>query len=216
MSVLSRSAWCVGGSGARARLAAQWNRFEWRGRGMRTGFAAGPLAARIRLTPVICAWAIRALTPLSEPASCPSHGGRLGTIQPLLPWSGGHPIRLRLRPPCSQSPEHLLHYLLHRPRSQRARIAGKWAISRWPVESHRPPQIRRMSPRAAAATQYGPLAQLVEQETLNLLVVGSIPTRPTNSKNYVSNLTNLRRYYAGANESIPSSVTASAVALLRI
>jgi hypothetical protein len=27
----------------------------------------------------------------------------------------------------------------------------------------------------------GPLAQLVEQETLNLLVVGSIPTRPTNS-----------------------------------
>ena len=27
---------------------------------------------------------------------------------------------------------------------------------------------------------YGPLAQLVEQETLNLLVVGSIPTRPTN------------------------------------
>ena len=27
--------------------------------------------------------------------------------------------------------------------------------------------------------QEGPLAQLVEQETLNLLVVGSIPTRPT-------------------------------------
>jgi hypothetical protein len=27
----------------------------------------------------------------------------------------------------------------------------------------------------------GPLAQLVEQETLNLLVVGSIPTRPTTS-----------------------------------
>jgi hypothetical protein len=26
---------------------------------------------------------------------------------------------------------------------------------------------------------HGPLAQLVEQETLNLLVVGSIPTRPT-------------------------------------
>jgi hypothetical protein len=25
---------------------------------------------------------------------------------------------------------------------------------------------------------FGPLAQLVEQETLNLLVVGSIPTRP--------------------------------------
>ena len=35
-------------------------------------------------------------------------------------------------------------------------------------ESPRPPQI------------FGPLAQLVEQETLNLLVVGSIPTRPTN------------------------------------
>jgi hypothetical protein len=28
---------------------------------------------------------------------------------------------------------------------------------------------------------YGPLAQLVEQLTLNQLVVGSIPTRPTNS-----------------------------------
>ena len=27
--------------------------------------------------------------------------------------------------------------------------------------------------------ELGPLAQLVEQETLNLLVVGSIPTRPT-------------------------------------
>ena len=26
---------------------------------------------------------------------------------------------------------------------------------------------------------FGPLAQLVEQETLNLLVVGSTPTRPT-------------------------------------
>jgi hypothetical protein len=31
--------------------------------------------------------------------------------------------------------------------------------------------------------QYGPLAQLVEQETLNLLVVGSIPTRPINHIN---------------------------------
>jgi hypothetical protein len=31
----------------------------------------------------------------------------------------------------------------------------------------------------------GPLAQLVEQETLNLLVVGSIPTRPTNPKDSV-------------------------------
>jgi hypothetical protein len=28
----------------------------------------------------------------------------------------------------------------------------------------------------------GPLAQLVEQETLNLLVEGSSPSRPTNSK----------------------------------
>ena len=27
--------------------------------------------------------------------------------------------------------------------------------------------------------EQGPLAQLVEQETLNLFVVGSIPTRPT-------------------------------------
>ena len=35
-------------------------------------------------------------------------------------------------------------------------------------ESHRPPHQSN-----------GPLAQLVEQETLNLLVVGSIPTRPT-------------------------------------
>src|ERR1019366_314128 len=40
------------------------------------------------------------------------------------------------------------------------------------MESRRPPHSR------------GPLAQLVEQETLNLLVVGSIPTRPTNSKTY--------------------------------
>jgi hypothetical protein len=30
---------------------------------------------------------------------------------------------------------------------------------------------------------FGPLAQLVEQLTLNQLVVGSIPTRPTNSIN---------------------------------
>src|SRR5580692_10698116 len=34
----------------------------------------------------------------------------------------------------------------------------------------------------------GPLAQLVEQETLNLLVVGSIPTRPTNSMSYVASV----------------------------
>jgi hypothetical protein len=32
----------------------------------------------------------------------------------------------------------------------------------------------------------GPLAQLVEQLTLNQLVVGSIPTRPTNSINNLS------------------------------
>ena len=31
---------------------------------------------------------------------------------------------------------------------------------------------------------FGPLAQLVEQLTLNQLVVGSIPTRPTNSSIY--------------------------------
>ena len=37
-------------------------------------------------------------------------------------------------------------------------------------ESHRPPHL----------SSDGPLAQLVEQETLNLLVVGSTPTRPTN------------------------------------
>ena len=36
-------------------------------------------------------------------------------------------------------------------------------------ESHRPPQFEKC----------GPLAQLVEQETLNLLVLGSSPRRPT-------------------------------------
>jgi hypothetical protein len=35
---------------------------------------------------------------------------------------------------------------------------------------------------------YGPLAQLVEQLTLNQLVVGSIPTRPTKFLNSVNNL----------------------------
>ena len=40
-------------------------------------------------------------------------------------------------------------------------------------ESHRPPHLPGRSVS-------GPLAQLVEQETLNLLVVGSTPTRPTN------------------------------------
>ena len=103
----------------------------------------------------------------------------LDTIQPLLPWSGGAQDTATVALPCSQSPEHLLHFPFHRPRLQLARIAGKWAFSRWPVESHRPPQIRRRALPASAATQYGPLAQLVEQETLNLLVVGSIPTRPT-------------------------------------
>jgi hypothetical protein len=34
----------------------------------------------------------------------------------------------------------------------------------------------------------GPLAQLVEQLTLNQLVVGSIPTRPTNFDHIVKNL----------------------------
>ncbi len=33
---------------------------------------------------------------------------------------------------------------------------------------------------STAVNEYGPLAQLVEQLTLNQLVVGSIPTRPTN------------------------------------
>jgi hypothetical protein len=35
---------------------------------------------------------------------------------------------------------------------------------------------------------FGPLAQLVEQLTLNQLVVGSIPTRPTNFASTLSNL----------------------------
>ena len=91
-------------------------------------------------------------TARGKPASWPFHGWRLGTIPPLLPWSKErHLIRLRLRPPCSQSPEHLLHFVFHRPRSQLARIAGKWANSRWPVESHRPPQILRESLRATVA-----------------------------------------------------------------
>ena len=38
---------------------------------------------------------------------------------------------------------------------------------------------------------FGPLAQLVEQLTLNQLVVGSIPTRPTNS------IKALRLFYGG-------------------
>ena len=39
----------------------------------------------------------------------------------------------------------------------------------------------------------GPLAQLVEQLTLNQLVVGSIPTRPTNSLKNNKFLTSLTR-----------------------
>ena len=35
--------------------------------------------------------------------------------------------------------------------------------------------------RSPVSTDIGPLAQLVEQLTLNQLVVGSIPTRPTNT-----------------------------------
>ena len=51
-------------------------------------------------------------------------------------------------------------------------------------ESRRPPHFRcRERRRAVCLRGYslGPLAQLVEQLTLNQLVVGSIPTRPTNS-----------------------------------
>jgi hypothetical protein len=40
---------------------------------------------------------------------------------------------------------------------------------------------------------YGPLAQLVEQLTLNQLVVGSIPTRPTNLAIIFSSLRALRQ-----------------------
>ena len=146
------------------------------------GLSAGSLAARIRLTAVLCARAMGVPHPsgqagfLAVPWLAPRHDPAFTAL-----IRGEHLIRLRLRPPCSQSPEHLLHFVFHRPRSQLARIAGKWANSRWPVESHRPPQIRRRALPASAATQYGPLAQLVEQETLNLLVVGSIPTRPTKS-----------------------------------
>ena len=42
------------------------------------------------------------------------------------------------------------------------------------IVSQRPRQV------AFAGLSDGPLAQLVEQLTLNQLVVGSIPTRPTN------------------------------------
>ncbi len=43
-------------------------------------------------------------------------------------------------------------------------------------ESHRSPHFQA----AMAGEKNGPLAQLVEQLTLNQLVVGSNPTRPTN------------------------------------
>ena len=42
------------------------------------------------------------------------------------------------------------------------------------------PAVAGSSPVVHPIFISGPLAQLVEQETLNLLVVGSIPTRPTN------------------------------------
>jgi hypothetical protein len=45
-----------------------------------------------------------------------------------------------------------------------------------PLHSHAGFRARRIHKK------YGPLAQLVEQLTLNQLVVGSIPTRPTNSE----------------------------------
>ena len=41
------------------------------------------------------------------------------------------------------------------------------------------PAVAGSSPVVHPIFISGPLAQLVEQETLNLLVVGSIPTRPT-------------------------------------
>jgi hypothetical protein len=51
-------------------------------------------------------------------------------------------------------------------------------------ESHHPPHshagmLRAMSAVSCRRRLYGPLAQLVEQVTLNHLVVGSSPTRPT-------------------------------------
>ena len=42
------------------------------------------------------------------------------------------------------------------------------------------PTLRKWSRSALKGFLCGPLAQLVEQLTLNQLVVGSIPTRPTN------------------------------------
>ena len=55
-------------------------------------------------------------------------------------------------------------------------------------ESHRPPQFLEILERLIGTRRAlrfsktsGPLAQLVEQETLNLLVLGSSPRRPTTS-----------------------------------
>ncbi len=46
---------------------------------------------------------------------------------------------------------------------------------------HPTPQGAGVEKLFVGKSLYGPLAQLVEQLTLNQLVVGSIPTRPTNS-----------------------------------
>jgi hypothetical protein len=49
-------------------------------------------------------------------------------------------------------------------------------------ESRRPPHLSKVGTkvgRCIGFKGFGPLAQLVEQLTLNQLVVGSIPTRPT-------------------------------------
>ena len=54
------------------------------------------------------------------------------------------------------------------------------------------PVVVGSSPIVHPTNQNGPLAQLVEQETLNLLVVGSIPTRPTNSKSCSSHFDRLQ------------------------
>ncbi len=55
-------------------------------------------------------------------------------------------------------------------------------------ESHRPPQTTSLlfdTVFGSITTVFGPLAQLVEQLTLNQLVVGSSPTRPTISNTRV-------------------------------
>ena len=60
------------------------------------------------------------------------------------------------------------------------RVAGLRHQTRTRGSGHLPPT--RWTPASAGFQEYGPLAQLVEQLTLNQLVVGSIPTRPTNSR----------------------------------